>query len=312
MRDLQRLAPDVLAGVLPRVYPQMLRLAYEHQDAGRPVYICTAAAQELAELLADVLGFDGAVGARSEIVDGLYTGRPAGRSPTARARRRRCASSPRARGSTSPSRGPTRTPSPTCRCCARRPPGGRQPRRELARVAREEGWEVAALRAARPPPEAAGAARRRGCRDRRRVVRRRRSRGRSARRARADEPARAHRRAARDPRRSRAASPTRRSRRTPRRGTASTASRASSSPQLGELGLMGVCVPDEHGGAGADFLSYVLVLEELSRADAGVGVTVAVHTAPGTLPILAHGTPRAGRAARAAARAGRGARRRSR
>jgi alkylation response protein AidB-like acyl-CoA dehydrogenase len=60
--------------------------------------------------------------------------------------------------------------------------------------------------------------------------------------------------------------------------------------QLGELGLMGVCVPDEHGGAGADFLSYVLVLEELSRADAGVGVTVAVHTSAGTLPLLAHGT----------------------
>ncbi|WP_321167687.1 acyl-CoA dehydrogenase family protein [Baekduia soli] len=60
---------------------------------------------------------------------------------------------------------------------------------------------------------------------------------------------------------------------------------------LGELGLMGACVPVEHGGAGADFLSYVLVLEELSRADAGVGVTVAVHTSAGTLPILAHGTP---------------------
>jgi alkylation response protein AidB-like acyl-CoA dehydrogenase len=61
--------------------------------------------------------------------------------------------------------------------------------------------------------------------------------------------------------------------------------------QLGELGLMGVCVPAEHGGAGADYLSYVLVLEELSRADAGVGVTLAVHTGAGTLPILAHGTP---------------------
>jgi alkylation response protein AidB-like acyl-CoA dehydrogenase len=59
---------------------------------------------------------------------------------------------------------------------------------------------------------------------------------------------------------------------------------------LGELGLMGTCVPAEHGGAGADFLSYILVLEELSRADAGVGVTVAVHTSAGTLPILAHGT----------------------
>jgi butyryl-CoA dehydrogenase len=60
--------------------------------------------------------------------------------------------------------------------------------------------------------------------------------------------------------------------------------------QLGELGLMGVCVPEEHAGAGADFLSYVLVLEELSRADAGVGVTVAVHTSAGTLPLLAHGS----------------------
>ncbi len=60
--------------------------------------------------------------------------------------------------------------------------------------------------------------------------------------------------------------------------------------RLGELGLMGVCVPEEHGGAGADFLSYVLVLEELSRADAGVGVTVAVHTSAATLPILSFGT----------------------
>jgi alkylation response protein AidB-like acyl-CoA dehydrogenase len=60
--------------------------------------------------------------------------------------------------------------------------------------------------------------------------------------------------------------------------------------KLAELGLMGVCVPEEWGGAGADFLSYVLVLEELSRADAGVGVTVAVHTSACTLPILAFGT----------------------
>jgi alkylation response protein AidB-like acyl-CoA dehydrogenase len=60
--------------------------------------------------------------------------------------------------------------------------------------------------------------------------------------------------------------------------------------KLGELGLMGVCVPEELGGAGADFLSYILVLEELSRADAGVGVTVAVHTSATTLPIIAFGT----------------------
>jgi alkylation response protein AidB-like acyl-CoA dehydrogenase len=60
--------------------------------------------------------------------------------------------------------------------------------------------------------------------------------------------------------------------------------------KLAELGLMGTCVPEEYGGAGADFLSYILVLEELSRADAGVGVTVAVHTSAATLPILTYGT----------------------
>jgi alkylation response protein AidB-like acyl-CoA dehydrogenase len=60
--------------------------------------------------------------------------------------------------------------------------------------------------------------------------------------------------------------------------------------KLAELGLMGVCVPEEYGGAGADFLSYILVLEELSRADAGVGVTVAVHTSAATLPVLTYGT----------------------
>jgi len=68
----------VLAGILPRVYPQMLEVAYGHQDAGRPVYIGTAASQEMAELMAHVLAFDGGIGARSEIVDGVYTGRPDG------------------------------------------------------------------------------------------------------------------------------------------------------------------------------------------------------------------------------------------
>src|SRR5919198_1967711 len=60
--------------------------------------------------------------------------------------------------------------------------------------------------------------------------------------------------------------------------------------KLADLGLLGVCIPEEYGGAGADFLSYILVLEELSRADAGVGVTVAVHTSAVTLPLLMFGT----------------------
>jgi len=78
VRDLQRLSPRVLSGVLPRLYPQMLERAYAHQDAGLPVYILTAASQEMADLLAHVLAFDGGLGSRSEIVDGRYTGRPAG------------------------------------------------------------------------------------------------------------------------------------------------------------------------------------------------------------------------------------------
>jgi HAD superfamily hydrolase (TIGR01490 family) len=79
VRDLERLGADVLAGVLPRIYPQMLAVAYEHQDAGRRIYIVTAASQELADLLAYVLRFDGAIGSRfSEVVDGVHTGRPVG------------------------------------------------------------------------------------------------------------------------------------------------------------------------------------------------------------------------------------------
>jgi alkylation response protein AidB-like acyl-CoA dehydrogenase len=61
-------------------------------------------------------------------------------------------------------------------------------------------------------------------------------------------------------------------------------------PRLGSLGLLGVCVPEELGGAGATFTAYVAVIEELSRADASVGVTVAVHTSAATLPLVRHGT----------------------
>ncbi len=78
VRSLQRLSHRVLAGVLPNIFPEMLRAAHEHQDAGRPVFICTAASQEMADLMAHVLGFDGAVGSRSEVSGGLYTGRAAG------------------------------------------------------------------------------------------------------------------------------------------------------------------------------------------------------------------------------------------
>jgi HAD superfamily hydrolase (TIGR01490 family) len=76
--DLARLRPEVLAGILPRAYPQMLDEAWRHQDAGRDVYIVTAASQEIAESLAHVFAFDGGIGMRSEVRDGVYTGRPDG------------------------------------------------------------------------------------------------------------------------------------------------------------------------------------------------------------------------------------------
>ena len=75
--ELRRMMPEVLAGVLPRLYPQMLQIAYDHQDAGRKVYIATASSQIVAEMLSDVLGFDGGIGAVPEIVDGKMTGRDA-------------------------------------------------------------------------------------------------------------------------------------------------------------------------------------------------------------------------------------------
>ena len=76
--DLQRLGPDVLAGILPLLYKQVLDEAWAHQDAGRPAYIVTAASHELAEVLASVLVLDGGIGMRSEVRDGVYTGEPDG------------------------------------------------------------------------------------------------------------------------------------------------------------------------------------------------------------------------------------------
>jgi HAD superfamily hydrolase (TIGR01490 family) len=78
VRQLQRLGAEVLTGVLPRVYPQMIAEAYAHQDAGREVYIVTAASHEMAQMLAHVLALDGGIGTRSRVRDGVYTGEPEG------------------------------------------------------------------------------------------------------------------------------------------------------------------------------------------------------------------------------------------
>ncbi|WP_029422240.1 acyl-CoA dehydrogenase [Alicyclobacillus macrosporangiidus] len=60
--------------------------------------------------------------------------------------------------------------------------------------------------------------------------------------------------------------------------------------QMGELGLMGLPIPEVYGGVGADYLSYILAIEEISYVSASVGVILAVHTSVGTFPILYFGT----------------------
>lgn len=60
--------------------------------------------------------------------------------------------------------------------------------------------------------------------------------------------------------------------------------------KMGELGLMGIPVPEEWGGVGADFLSYILAIHEISRVSATAGVILSVHTSVGTNPILYFGT----------------------
>src|SRR5215208_5526686 len=60
--------------------------------------------------------------------------------------------------------------------------------------------------------------------------------------------------------------------------------------KLGGLGLMGIPFPEEFGGGGADSLSYVLAVEELTRIDSSVAITMAAHTSLGTMPIHLWGT----------------------
>jgi HAD superfamily hydrolase (TIGR01490 family) len=121
----------------------MLELAYAHQDAGRPVFICTAAAQEMAELMALVLTFDGAVGSVAEVVDGVYTGRQGGpfnyREGKAQAIRELAARE----GidlAASYAYSDSESDLPMLRLVGH--PVAVNPDAELARVARAEGWEI--------------------------------------------------------------------------------------------------------------------------------------------------------------------------
>src|SRR5205085_7915433 len=58
---------------------------------------------------------------------------------------------------------------------------------------------------------------------------------------------------------------------------------------LAELGLMGMTIPEEYGGGGADTVSYAIAVEELTRVDSSVAITLAAHTSLGTMPIYLFG-----------------------
>ena len=121
VRDIQRMGPGILAGVLPRVYPQMLREAWDHQDAGRPVYIVTAASQEMAEISWPARCCSTAPWARARRwPTASYTGRaiePFTYREGKAVAMRELAAREGYRPAAPPT--PTRTRSPTCRCCAR-------------------------------------------------------------------------------------------------------------------------------------------------------------------------------------------------
>jgi HAD superfamily hydrolase (TIGR01490 family) len=144
VKDLTRLGADVLAGVLPRIYPRMLALAHEHQDAGRRVYIITAASNELAEMLAQVLALDGGIGSQFSVVkDGVYTGEPTGVFVYRTGKARAIESLAEREGidlSASYAYSDSESDLPMLQLVGN--PVAVNPDAELARVARENGWQV--------------------------------------------------------------------------------------------------------------------------------------------------------------------------
>jgi HAD superfamily hydrolase (TIGR01490 family) len=75
-KTIERMGPEVMAAILPRVYPQMLAEVHAHQDGGRPAFIVSAAGNDVVESLARVLGMEGGIGTRYEVDgEGAFTGR---------------------------------------------------------------------------------------------------------------------------------------------------------------------------------------------------------------------------------------------
>lgn len=152
---LRGLAPETLAALVaeamdpvlkPLVYREALALARSHQALGEPVYVLTAALEEIARPLADELGFDGAVGTVCEVVGGVYTGRILrachGAAKAEALRELAAAEGLDLARSTAYSDGASDVPFLE----AVGNPVAVNPDRELRRVAGERGWSVLAFR----------------------------------------------------------------------------------------------------------------------------------------------------------------------
>ena len=164
-RDIARMAPEVLVGVLPRIYPEMLAEVYLHQDAGRPTFIVSAAGDELVQLLARILYMDGGIGTSYEVDDD----RPVHR----RARRHVHVRRGQGRGDARVRRRARHRPRAFLRllglgfgppdAARRRDPRGGEPGRGAHRDRRRRGLAGDALRAPRPPDGAGRAEPRPAC-----------------------------------------------------------------------------------------------------------------------------------------------------
>ncbi len=153
--ELHELVENALEPVLrPLVYPEAVELARAHQQRAEPVYVVSAALQEIVDALARDLGFDGAIGTVTEIRDGVYTGRPVRSchgAAKAAAMRDVAARAGIDLGS-STAYSDSHTDLPFLELVGS--PVAVNPDRELLRIANERGWPVVDFRRPRSMPPA--------------------------------------------------------------------------------------------------------------------------------------------------------------
>ncbi len=143
-RDLARLAPEVLAGILPRIYPEMLEEVHAHQDSGRATFIVSAAGDEIVQLIARVLYMDGGIGTSYAVdPEGRFTGELSGAFMYGEGKveaMRRYAAEHEIDLKSSWAYSDSASDLPMLRAVGN--PVVVNPDAELARIAREDGWRV--------------------------------------------------------------------------------------------------------------------------------------------------------------------------